>query len=318
MLRASDFSLGINLVSWIKVITNGSMNKIPIGIIGVGMVGGAYADWFETQGHPIRRYDLFKRIGSLEEVNGVELVLIAVPTPFDEATDRFDGRAVESAVSSLVGMKTVIIKSTVLPGTTEMLQQRYPQHRILFSPEFLTESSAADDVSHPKINLIGYTEASRSVAPDVLSLFARAPFEKIMPSGEAELFKYLRNAFFATKVIFFNQMYDLCTKLGIDYEAIRECVAHDPWIGGQHTIIRHKGYRGYGGKCLPKDTRAFLRFSAEHGVNQQLLDVVDEINQKITAIPGSSTEREGERMGVKEKFESRVLNQESRQRRGSP
>lgn len=258
------------------------------------MVGGALARWFQTQGHEIFVFDLHKGLGSKDEANRAEVVFVAVPTPFDETTGRFDGSAVDDALRSLSGSKTVIIKSTVLPGTTDSLQAHYPQHRLLFSPEFLTESSADHDVSHPAMNILGYTVSSKAVAPEIMQLLARAPFERIMPAREAEFFKYLRNTFFSTKVIFFNQMYDLCEKLGFDYDAIRECAAADPWIGGEHTVAWHKGYRGYGGKCLPKDTRAFMQFSREHGVTQQLLATAEEINRTLTTLRPHNTAAAGD------------------------
>lgn len=265
--------------------------KLPIGIIGLGMVGGAYARYFSAAGHPVSRFDT-NGIGSREEVNRAEVILIAVPTPFDEARGVFDGSAVEGAVEALTGQKTVIIKSTVLPGTTALLQQRHPHHRLLFSPEFLSEATADADVARPRLSIIGYTDQSRGAADDVMRLFARAPFEKVMPSAQAELFKYLRNAFFATKVAFFNQMYDLVSTLGLDYEAIREGAAHDPWIGGQHTVIWHKGYRGYGGKCLPKDTKALISFSRSKGVGQPLLEAVERVNATLAARPMESSKAE--------------------------
>ena len=258
------------------------MEKIPIGIIGVGMVGGAYARWFESQGHRVFRFDT-NGAGSMEDVNKAEVILIAVPTPFDEAAGRFDGSTVKESIAGLIGSKTVIIKSTALPGTTEQLQAAYPSHRILFSPEFLTEATADEDVAHPKMNLVGYTAASKAVASEVMALFARAPFEKILPSREAEFFKYLRNSFFATKVVFFNQMYDLCERLGLDYESVRECAASDSWIGAMHTAVWHKGYRGYGGKCLPKDVRSLVGCSEERGVAQKLLNALEEINKTLGA-----------------------------------
>mgnify|MGYP001575581318 CR=1 FL=1 len=274
------------------------MEKIPIGIIGLGMVGGAYARWFESRGHPVLPYDPPKGIGSRDSVNGANLILIAVPTPFDEKSGRFDGSLVEEAISALTGSKIVVIKSTVLPGTTKRLQAQYPQHRLLFCPEFLTESRAAEDVARPAVSIVGYTTASQAVAPDVMALFAPAPFERMMPASEAEFFKYLRNAFFATKVIFFNQLYDLSTRLNLDYEVIRECAANDPWIAGHHMEVWHRGYRGYGGKCLPKDTRAFMAFSAQEGVRLELLETVERINQILqisTSTPAEQVRLSAER-----------------------
>lgn len=273
-----------------KAVIMGS-EKIPVGVIGVGMVGGALARWFEKQGHRVFLFDLHKGLGAKSAVNNGEVVFVAVPTPFDESNRQFDGSAVEDAVSRLSGSKTVVIKSTVLPGTTESLQQRYPSHRFLFSPEFLTETTADEDMAKPRMNIVGWTEQSREVAAGVMGLLARAAFERIIPSREAEIFKYLRNVFFSTKVVFFNQMYDLAEKLGVDYEIIRECAANDPWIGGQHTVVWHQGYRGYGGKCLPKDTRALISFSEGLGVGQELLKTIESINKKLNGIAPPSASK---------------------------
>lgn len=159
------------------------MVKPSIGFIGVGMVGGALSRWFNARGHEIFLFDLHKGIGSENEVNRADVVFVAVPTPFDEAAGRFDGSAVEGALRSLGGSKTVIIKSTVLPGTTDSLQTRHPEHRLLFSPEFLTESTADHDVSHPMMNILGYTASSKDAASEIMRLLARAPFERIMPAA---------------------------------------------------------------------------------------------------------------------------------------
>ena len=263
------------------------MQKVSVGIIGIGMVGGALARWFEAAGHRVFRFDLYKNIGSSAEVNRAEVIFIAVPTPFNEARSEFDPAEIERALTATAGGKIVVIKSTVLPGITERLQRSHPSKRLLFSPEFLSEQTADYDMAHPLLNIVGYTEASRDHAADIMALFARAPFERIMPSHEAELYKYLRNAFFATKVVFFNQIYDLCERLGLDYEALRECAANDPWVapGGQHTVVWHKGYRGYAGKCLPKDVKAFVRFGEGYGVLQELLRTVEAVNQRLREIP---------------------------------
>jgi UDP-glucose 6-dehydrogenase len=84
-------------------------------------------------------------------------------------------------------------------------------------------------------------------------------------------------------VVFANQMYDLCHKLGIDYDAVKECVKPEPMVGASHLEVFHKGYRGYGGACLPKDTKSLIQFGDEHGVDMALLKKVDELNEQIKA-----------------------------------
>ncbi len=93
--------------------------------------------------------------------------------------------------------------------------------------------------------------------------------------------KYFGNTWFSTKVIFANQFYDLCQKLNVDYDKIKESAAADKRIDRTHLDVWHKGKRGYAGKCLPKDIKAFIRFADENGVDLKLHKIVDEINNKL-------------------------------------
>jgi len=120
-----------------------------------------------------------------------------------------------------------------------------------------------------------------------LKLLPRAPFERIIPATEAEMVKYFNNTFNAVKVIFANQMYDLCQAIGIDYNRVMECAAASKFIRTQdHLHIFHKGYRGYGGKCLPKDTKALIQFADSKGVDLKLLKTVEEINNQLMTKQG--------------------------------
>ncbi len=250
---------------------------MKIGIIGVGMVGGALAKSFDD---PLL-YDLHKKLGNLEEINKAEIVFICVPTPYKDGNGGFDLSIVEESFELLEGEKIVVIKSTALPGTTEYFQKKYPQHKILFNPEFLTESTADQDMQYPDRQLVGYTKKSFTIAGDIMQLLPLAPFERIMPATEAEMAKYYGNTWFSTKVVFANQMYDMCEALGIDYASVKEAAAADKRIGRSHLDIFHKGYRGYGGKCLPKDTRALIQKAKELDVDLKLLEVTEELNNKL-------------------------------------
>ncbi|MEK7103904.1 MAG: LAGLIDADG family homing endonuclease, partial [Patescibacteria group bacterium] len=101
------------------------------------------------------------------------------------------------------------------------------------------------------------TEQSLNVAKDVMLLLPLAPYEKIMPATEAEMVKYFGNNWFAVKVAFANQMYDICSKIGADYDTVMEAASADKRIGPSHLVALHKGYRGYGGKCLAGDEFVF-------------------------------------------------------------
>lgn len=257
-----------------------------VGVMGLGMVGGALFRYFKVQrdipvGEKLFGFDPAKGFRDKVALNKADIVFVCVPTPYDDAAGGFDLSYVRSAVGMLIGSKVVVIKSTVLPGTTEKLQEEFPHHRFLFNPEFLTESTADQDMNYPDRQVVGYTDQSYTFAGDVMHLLPLAPFERVMRAREAEMVKYFGNTWFSTKVVFANQMYDLCQSLDIDYETVKESAAADKRIGRSHLNVLHKGYRGYGGKCLPKDTRALIQHGDRHGAEMQLLKKVEEINNRL-------------------------------------
>jgi len=258
-----------------------------IGIIGVGMVGGALQRFFEKQGVPTFLYDPGRELGSLEEVNHADIVFVCVPTPFNKEKMSFDSTFIEDSFEKLEGSKVVVIKSTVLPGVTNRMQEKHPQHKVLFNPEFLSEATADDDMQNPDRQLVGYTEQSRDVAAEIMQMLPRAPFERTMPAVEAEMVKYFNNTFNAVKVIFANQMYDICQALGINYDSVADAAAASRFLQVKdHLTVVHKGYRGYGGKCLPKDIKALIRYAEDLGVDLALHRTADDINERLLAEQG--------------------------------
>lgn len=256
--------------------------KYSVGIMGTGMVGGALKSYFVSVGVTPFVYDKGKNEGSVEDVNKADVIFICVPTPYDETAGGFDLSYVRDALNAIKGEeKIVVLKSTVVPGTTAMLQQEYPQCKMLYNPEFLTEITADQDMRFPDRQIIGATEKSYTVAADILGMLPLAPFERVIPSTAAEMTKYYGNTWFSTKVVFANQMHDICQKLEIDYDVVKDCVAADKRIGRTHLEIFHKGYRGYGGKCLPKDTRALIQLGDRIGAEMSLLKEVERINNAL-------------------------------------
>lgn len=253
-----------------------------IAIIGTGMVGGALDRYFQTQNVKAGLYDPPKGLNDLSVLASADVIFVAVPTPYYLDGSGFDDSFLRSAVESIpVPGKTVVLKSTILPGTTEKFQKAYPLHRFLFNPEFLTETTADRDMQHPNRQLVGYLPESRVDAELIMGLLPRAAFEKVLPATEAEFVKYFGNAFYALKVAYANQMYDLANTLGLDYELIKDCAKAEPWMGSHHWEILHKGYRGYGGKCLPKDTRAIVQLALRSGIDLSLLKQAEAYNNAL-------------------------------------
>ncbi len=253
------------------------MNKKKIGIVGVGMVGGALYNYL-SDAIP---YDIVKYPDNKQKISEADIIFICVPTPHNDTGH--DLSFVREAIENIKGEKIIIIKSTVLPETTDKLQVEYSQHKFLFNPEFLVEKTAQEDFNNPDRQIIGYTKASQDLAESILAILPRAPYQKVMPSTEAELVKYFCNTFLATKVVFANQIYDLAQKLKVDYDTVREAAAADERIGSSHLDIFYEGFRGYGGKCFPKDVRSLIQIAEELGVDSKLWKVVEEINNKLIA-----------------------------------
>jgi UDPglucose 6-dehydrogenase len=254
--------------------------KNKIGIIGVGMVGGALKQYFESKRVKIFVYDKYKEIGSIKEINQADIIFICVPTPFNEKNG-YDLTIVEDAIKIIKGRKIVVIKSTVPPGSTLGFQNKYPRHKFLLNPEFLRELTAYQDMVSPSKQIIGYTPKTKKIAKNILELLPNAQAEFIVPAIEAELVKYFINCFLSLKVVFANQIYDLCQALKIDYEKVKEMAVADPRVGNSHLDIFYSGARGYFGKCLPKDMRTLIQKAKEAGVDLELLKTAERINNRF-------------------------------------
>jgi UDPglucose 6-dehydrogenase len=252
-----------------------------LAVMGAGMVGGALINYLEKKHSNYVVYDPPKGFADTHVLNEAEVIFLCVPTPFNEGTRGFDLSFVHEAISVLQPGKTIVIKSTIVPGTTEKLQRQYEQHRICYNPEFLTEVTTEQDFAYPDRQIIGYTEQSYAVAKDIILLLPQAPFERIVPATAAEIIKYMGNTWFSTKVVFANQMYDFCQKMDVEYDTVKDAVAADKRIGPTHLEIFHSGYRGYGGKCLPKDTRALIELGDKLGQEFKLLKMVEYINNEL-------------------------------------
>lgn len=255
--------------------------------MGTGMVGGALDRFLKSENIQAGLYDPPKGLSDVEVLRTADVIFVAVPTPYYLDGSGFDDHFLRDAIKAIpVEGKTIVLKSTILPGTTERFQTEFPQHRFLFNPEFLTETTADYDMVHPNRQIVGFTAQSRKDAELVMGLLPRAPFEKIIPATVAETVKYFGNAFYALKVAYANQMYDLAQSLGVDYDLMKECAQAEPMVGKTHLEIFHKGYRGYGGKCLPKDTRAIVQLAEKQGVDLSLLKAAEAYNNALGVAQG--------------------------------
>ena len=262
------------------------MNRIAI--VGFGYVGKALDTYFRNRGVQAAIFDPPKGHHDAAVLSSAEVVFIAVPTPFYLDGSGFDDTYVRAALNTVpAGDRIIVLKSTLQPGTTERLQADFPGFRILYNPEFLTQDRAERDMQFPNRQIVGYTERSQKNADDIMALLPRAPFERVMRATEAETVKCATNAFYALKVAYANQLHDVCQQSGANYDVIKECIAAEPWMGGgMHWDVIHRGYRGYGGKCLPKDTRMLIQHADALGVDLGLLKQAELYNNALLESQG--------------------------------
>lgn len=234
------------------------MNKQKIGFIGQGFIGKHMADDFEHRGYEVVRYALEEQYASNQSaIADCGITFIAVPTP--TTPDGFDFSAIK-AVLPLIGKgHTAVIKSTILPGTCEKLQSLFPDIHVMHSPEFLRETSAAEDTAHPERNIVGIASSDdETLGQSVLDILPIAPYNLLTDARNAECIKYIGNTYLFTKLLFMNIAHDFTEASGADWETVRQAVGSDSRIGLGHTQVVHDSGRGAGGHCFIKDFEAML------------------------------------------------------------
>jgi len=253
-----------------------------VGVLGFGFVGQAVANAFRPYNNRVWTVDpiLGNDISLLYDKNRtpdklIDFVFVCVPTPSLDSGE-IDARIVQRCTDDILRNTdaTVIIKSTVTPGLIPI------SSRVVYNPEFLTEANAEEDFINAEYHILGGEPAACNL---VMKLYREQSNLRhkdfvVMTKQEASLVKYATNAFLATKVTFFNQLYDLANQCGADYQIIVDTVTNDKRIGEGHTKVGDRGRkRGYGGACLPKDVNALFHFSKK---KFSLLRFVDRINNK--------------------------------------
>jgi len=267
-----------------------------IGIIGNGFVGSSVAFGFSPQtgcDAEVKIYDKdkSKSKNTLDEVvNDSDYIFLSVPTPSNQ-----DGSInLDILFSAFKDIDNVIdyeqdnqpiimIRSTVTPGTTSKIQGKYSRMNIVFNPEFLTERSAKFDFINQSRFIVGGTWGNTTRVEHLYKWRFGESTPVVRTNYQtAELIKYMNNCFFATKVSFLNEMYQIAEKCGANWEDAVDGFVRDGRIGHSHmNVPGPDGKFGFGGSCFPKDIQAMINFAETLGVEPDVLKGAWEKNLNV-------------------------------------
>jgi len=256
---------------------------MKIGIIGRGTVGSAVYEGLEYLGHTMSFFDPKYEGSKLQDVLDAAVVFISVPTdqaPNGDCNVSIVDRVVaELAAAQYKGL--VSIKSTVIPGTTDRLQQQYPGLRMSMVPEFLRAKHALSDfVDNHDLLVVGcYNKEDADIIVELHGSFP-AQVSRVTPT-EAEVIKYFNNVHHAMSVTFANIAYDVCEKMGANYINVYKAITKRECFNSAY-LMANKNMRGYGGHCLPKDTSAWNNLIKRLGLPYNMIQSVIDDNEKVT------------------------------------
>jgi UDPglucose 6-dehydrogenase len=266
----------------------GKMVKPKVGVVGAGVVGMAMS---RLCGPDTVLYD--PKPGCPADkgaINACDAVFVCVPTPMSE-NGSCDTSIVEEVVS-WIEAPLIILRSTVSPGTTDRLRAEHGKH-IVFQPEYLGETPGHPfrDLARRAFIVLGGTPEDTSRVADLYKHYYNAMVQfYFCDAATAEVAKYMENSFYAVKVTFVNEFYDIARAHGVDFNVLREVWLSDPRISRDHTFV-YPDARGFSGKCLPKDVNAIVKSCEQRGHTAKFLKAVLKINEEFLRAGGRAAKR---------------------------
>ena len=263
---------------------------MKIGILGQGYVGTAVKEIFKKHFPDIKYYDKYfvekSNVTSLEELALIsDFIFLCLPTPM-MSNGECDISIIEKELNRLNELAdkspiTIVIKSTIPPGTTESFNQKFSNLSIIFNPEFLTELNFIEDFKNQdRIILGGDSNQCTEITKIYNEVFPNIPIVNTS-SQNAEMVKYVTNIFLATKVSFANEVKNICDQLDVDYDKIIKIAMMDKRLGDSHwNVPGPDGKKGFGGSCFPKDINALIYLCGQNKIDAELINKVWENNLK--------------------------------------
>ena len=258
-----------------------------IGIIGNGFVGNAIYQNIKDKIKDVFVFDVDsqKSYNTKDETISCDIVFVCLPTPMKEKNGgecnlSYIDTFFDSLPNDIDGI--FVIKSTVPIGTTKNISQKRTDLKIIHNPEFLTARNSVEDFNSADRNIIGgYLEWAEILRTFYSEYFPHIP-TTIVSSDESETIKYFSNTYLSVKVAYFNLLYDLCQKLGMDYDDVKDGIISDKRIGVSHTLVPGiDGDRGFGGTCFPKDLNALTETLKDNELNFEILKSIWDYNVTI-------------------------------------
>lgn len=282
------------------------MSSEFINIIGYGYVGSALGYVCSKNKVGFCTFDVIKKndinafknfdkltqmVNNSEKYNTQNAYFICVPTPPKESGE-CDISIVENVILQLFAITTldttIFIKSTVEPGTCRELNKKYgnSNFRIVFCPEFLKERTYKEDMYNTDFAILGFENEKTNTEYEINIMKMIYNHQKlnviIRTYEEAELFKYTINVFLSVKVWYFNEISILSEKFGIDYQKFKTMFELEPRLGNTHLDVPGPdGKLGFGGKCLPKETKGMCYLQEKKGINNEILQKILDRNISI-------------------------------------
>jgi UDPglucose 6-dehydrogenase len=263
------------------------VNHDPVGVVGLGMGGGALAGVLPELGLRVRGYDPYLQVGRPEDLGPCPVTFVCVPSPAERG-QRHDVSAVWDAVSTIAPFlrdgAVIAVKSTVPPGTCDELSRAFPSLEFVSCPEFLVAAAPVETLRRPdRVVIGGRSPKAVGAVRRVMELVSPEAPIVVLDPVEAELAKLCSNALLAAKVALANELFEVCAAFGAAWERIETAVGLDRRIGPEHLHVTAE--RGFGGRCLPKDLDGFVAAALLAGHRPEILETVAEFNRSIRCLP---------------------------------